>query len=190
MILKRAKKWVRESINYLKESRDYIWLVVAFFFISAIGGFVLYSHLGFLNAILKQIAEEAASYSGAGLIAFIFANNVKSALMGMLFGIVFGIFPAATTFSNGIILGYVMRLAWDDSGIANLWRIFPHGIFELPAIFIALGLGVKLGMFIFARNRRKEFAYRFWSSVKAFMFIVVPLLIVAAIIEGLLITFL
>ena len=65
-----------------------------------------------------------------------------------------------------------------------LWRIFPHGIFELPAVFISLGLGLKLGTFIFQRNKLKAFAEFFWNSLRVFLFIVLPLLIIAAIIEG------
>jgi len=38
-------------------------------------------------------------------------------------------------------------------GYGILWRLVPHGIFELPAVFISLGLGIKLGTFIFREYR-------------------------------------
>jgi stage II sporulation protein M len=89
--------------------------------------------------------------------------------------------------SNGIILGYVMKGVWIDSGISNFWRIFPHGIFELPAVFISLALGLKLGMFVFSKNPGREFLSRLKNSFIIFVVVVLPLLLVAAIIEGILI---
>jgi stage II sporulation protein M len=89
---------------------------------------------------------------------------------------------------NGAVLGYVFSRVYVLYGASDFWRILPHGIFELPAIFIALGLGVKLGFFIFSGNIKQEFLRRFYYSFLVFLFVVVPLLIIAAIIEGLLIT--
>jgi uncharacterized membrane protein SpoIIM required for sporulation len=61
-------------------------------------------------------------------------------------------------------------------------------VFELPAVFISLALGVKLGMFIFSREKGKEFMRRARNSMIIFVCIVIPLLIIAAVIEGLLIS--
>ena len=36
---------------------------------------------------------------------------------------------------------------------SDLFRLLPHGIFELPAIFISLGLGLRFGMFIFQKEK-------------------------------------
>ena len=57
----------------------------------------------------------------------------------------------------------------------------------MPAVFISLGLGLKLGMFIFSKKPGLELRKRFFESLNVFLFIVVPLLIIAAIIEGILI---
>jgi len=70
-----------------------------------------------------------------------------------------------------------------------LWRILPHGIFELPAVFIALGMGLKFGGFIFQKEKIKSLREYFWNSLRVFLFVVLPLLIIAGIIEGTLIFF-
>ncbi|MEI6731787.1 MAG: stage II sporulation protein M, partial [archaeon] len=70
---------------------------------------------------------------------------------------------------------------------SSFWKIVPHGIFELPAIFVSLGLGIKLGAFVFGPERKKEFVRRALASLKVFVYVVLPLLIIAAIIEGMLI---
>ena len=139
---------------------------------------------------MREIVSKTEGLGTLDMILFIFNNNVKSAFFGLMFGILFGIFPLINALFNGLVLGYVFKLAWGISGVNDFWRILPHGIFELPAIFISLGLGLKLGMFFFTKNWKKELKYRFYSSLKAFIFVVVPLLVVAAIIEGFLIMWL
>jgi stage II sporulation protein M len=105
----------------------------------------------------------------------------------MILGIFFGVFPIITIIINGYILGYVALATTNAESFFSLWRILPHGIFELPAVFISLGLGLKLGTFIFHDDKIKSLKEFFVSSIKVFLFIIVPLLIVAAVIEGALI---
>jgi stage II sporulation protein M len=76
-----------------------------------------------------------------------------------------------------------------SSGLTSLLNLLPHGIFELPAIFISLGLGLKLGTTWFKKNIAETFRKYFWESLRVFVWIILPLLSVAAIIEGLLIAF-
>jgi stage II sporulation protein M len=101
----------------------------------------------------------------------------------------FGIYSFFNILSNGIVLGYVFSKLVDASKLTEFWRILPYGIFELPAIFISLALGIKLGMFIFSKEKIAELKIRFKESLIVFVFCVIPLLITAAIIEGVLISF-
>ncbi|NIQ97249.1 MAG: stage II sporulation protein M, partial [Desulfuromonadales bacterium] len=59
------------------------------------------------------------------------------ALFLMVFlGMVFSIFPLLALFANGFIVGAALLyapLSW--------WQLLPHGIFEIPAIFIAAAYG-------------------------------------------------
>jgi stage II sporulation protein M len=86
------------------------------------------------------------------------------------------------------VVGYVYSKAASVGGYGIIWQLLPHGIFELPAIFISLGLGVKLGMFVFEKDKKKAFIERLRKSFFVFLTIVLPLLVIAAIIEGLLIS--
>jgi uncharacterized membrane protein SpoIIM required for sporulation len=165
------------------------------------------------------------------LTSFIFLNNIKSAFFGMIFGVFFGIFPVIVTLVNGYFLGYVSSIAVKEGGAISLLSLLPHGIFELTAIFISLGLGLKLGInplsysikyffpkisnfkFIiclllailfapltligggillifnlkFRKNFFKQFESFFINSIKVFVFLIIPLLMIAAIIESCLI---
>lgn len=189
-IFARVGENLTDSFGYIKESRHYIYFIIWVFLISGLIGFTFSSHFGFIEDLLKQIAEKAIGLNGPDLIMFIFNNNIKSAFLGILLGVFFGIMPFVNALTNGLVLGYVLDKVWHVSGITDLWRILPHGIFELPAIFIALGLGIKLGMFIFSKRKFYELKRRAYESLKVFLFVIVPLLVIAAIIEGLLITFL
>jgi stage II sporulation protein M len=185
---KKVDLW-QESLTYLKEARNYIYFVVILFFISAIIGFAFPGQFVFFNELLKDLSSQIEGKGLLGLTWFILQNNVLSAFMAMIFGVVLGIMPIISVLINGTLLGYVYNLVSAESGFGVIIFLLPHGIFELPAVLISLGLGVYFGMFIFARRgkKKKEFLRRFWSSLKVFLTVVLPLLVVAAIIEGLLI---
>ncbi len=182
-------KQFMEAMSYLKKSRNYFYAITLIFICGGILGFIFSSELGFLDEILKNLLEQIEGLGTWGIILFILQNNLKSAFYGMAFGILLGIFPVAASLFNGLVLGYVMKGVWLDSGLSEFWRILPHGVFELPAIFISLALGVKLGMFVFSKNKGTEFMERAKNSMIIFVFIVIPLLVIAALIEGLFISF-
>ena len=138
---------------------------------------------------INKILEQTQGLSFLELIGFIFLNNLKSAFFGMIFGIFFGIFPIIVSLVNGYFLGYVSYLSVKAGGIISLISLLPYGIFELPAIFISLGMGLKLGGAVFTKNVEKSFKTFFVNSIKVFVFLIIPLLIIAAVIESCLIFF-
>lgn len=185
---KKRSQW-QESLAYLKEARNYIYFVVILFFISTIIGFAFPGQFVFFDELLRDLSGKIEGKGLSELTWFIFQNNVLSALTAMIFGVVLGVMPVISTLVNGVLLGYVYFLASAKGGFGVILYLLPHGIFELPAVLISLGLGVYFGMFIFAGRgkKKKEFLRRFWNSLKVFLMIILPLLVIAAIIEGLLI---
>ena len=99
-------------------------------------------------------------------------------------GIILGIFPIWVSIQNGYIIGFVINKVVALEGPLILWKLIPHGIFELPAIFISIGVGLKIGEKVLKRDSPGVFLL---NSLKVFLLIVLPLLIIAAVIEGLLI---
>jgi len=104
-------------------------------------------------------------------------------------GFFLGIFPAIVSIANGYVLGFVSARVVGEEGVLTLWKLFPHGVFELPAIFISLGMGIKFASFIGYKKKYEKFKEFFWNSFRVFVFVIIPLLVVAAIIEGSLIYF-
>ena len=187
---KIKKSFLREnykkSLDYIRESRKFIWIITIIFFASAIIGFIFHPP-EVTNLILKYIEEILAKTEGMSplnLILFIFFNNIKVGFLGMMYGFALGIFPALSIFVNGYVVGYVSSSAVSSSGLGSLLSLLPHGIFELPAIFISFGMGLKFGTFLFKEEKMKSFQRFFMNSIRVFVFVVIPLLIIAAIIEG------
>jgi len=146
------KEQYKKSWVFIKDSKKFIYLVLVLFFVFVLIGFLMPAPAMVENKImefLKELLEKTKGMDCFEMIRFIFFNNIQSSFTGLIFGVVLGIFPLIATISNGYLLGFVGSMSVSELGIASLWKILPHGIFELPAIFIALGMGIKLGSFVF-----------------------------------------
>jgi stage II sporulation protein M len=139
------------------------------------------------NEQLKQLILEFEGLGSLETICKIFVNNVIASFLGIFLGVFFGIVTLSFIFVNGYLIGYVMDLSVAAAGWEVLWRLVPHGIFELPAVLLSFALGIKLGMFFLDKDPWEELKRRAKESLNVFILIVVPLLVIAAIIEGILI---
>lgn len=172
--------------KFFCESRWHIVFALGIFCLTFLVGFV-YPHF-FRVEIFSFIEELIAMLEGKTtfeLIGFIFFNNFKASLMAIILGIGIGIFPLVTGIVNGYLLGFVSREAVNVGGLSVLWQLLPHGIFELPAILFSIGIGLKIGVSGF--RGWKKLKYNFVESLRFFVFVIFPLLLIAGIIEGLLI---
>ena len=192
--MKRKKKGNYERCwRYLKESRNYFLAASMLLVFSALIGFLFPVFLiDVIRKFIEEILSRTSDLSFFELFLFIFKNNLSTAFFGLFLGVFFGFFPVMLVILNGYVLGFVINLSVGTSGIASLWRLFPHGIFEIPALILSLGLGLKLGMFVFAKagKRKKVLAYNLKNSLRVFVFVILPLLLIAGIIEAWLIIFL
>ena len=186
----KIKNQFREAINYIKETKSHIYGIIFLFLFSVLIGFVFSTELdNKFRPLIKEILSNTEDLNVIELVVFILQNNLQSAILSIIIGMLAGIFPIINAIVNGALIGYVLALTAKTVGFSSWWRLLPHGIFELPAIIIALGLGTKFGFSIFAKakNKKKEFIRRWYNSMNVALLIIVPLLIIAAIIEGILI---
>ena len=178
-----SKNW-----EFLKENYDYVLVALGIFCVFIIIGFAF--PVFFQEEIIefiKQISAELEGKSVFGLMWFIFWNNIRSSFFAIVLGAGVCIFPVFAAVFNGYLIGFISRFAVNSSGIFVLWRLAPHGIFELPAIFLAIGLGIKMGVNVFSKKGRKRFKRDFKESMRFFVFVILPLLVLAAVIEGFLV---
>jgi stage II sporulation protein M len=197
MVRKKSVKKVRKnfiyknfklSLAYLKKSKNYVWFSFALFTLISIFGYffpVFFEEQ--VMQIIENLLNQTTGLNGFELITFIINNNMMSSFYGLILGIFFGIIPIGVILINGYVLGFVANKAVESGGILVLWKLLPHGIFEIPAVMISIGLGLKLGMFFFVyhgKDKRKEIFKWIVDSLRVFFFIIIPLLVIAGIIEG------
>jgi uncharacterized membrane protein SpoIIM required for sporulation len=117
----------------------------------------------------------------------IMTNNISVSLAAFAGGIVAGIGTVYLMFFNGLLIGTV-AIACQRAGMSlSLWSfVAPHGVLELPAIFIAGGAGLLLanGLLTPGFLPRRDSLTLAASRAVRLLLGVIPLLIVAGIIEG------
>jgi len=191
------KEEYKQSWGFIKDSRNFIYVAILLFGIFCVVGFFfedlinLFFNFCFgldLNTkileYIELVLQETEGMGHGQLVGYIFFRNLQSSFIGMLSGIFVGIFPIIALVFNGYLLGFVAFISVKAHGVWVLWRVFPHGIFELPAVFLSLGLGLRLGFSIFSKSERFAFKNSLLNSLRIFLLIVFPLLIIAAIIEA------
>jgi len=119
--------------------------------------------------------------------SFIMTNNLTVSFMAFASGITAGIGTLYLLFFNGIMIGVIgVACATHDMSV-SLWSfVSPHGVLELPAIFIAGGAGLRLAqalLFPGILTRRDSLAVGGTEAVRLLVG-VIPMLIVAGTIEA------
>ena len=121
-----------------------------------------------------------------GLLSWqIFFNNLKVCLILFIGGMTFGAVTLFVLVSNGYVIGNisgVMLRGYDLPVFAA--TIVPHGIFEIAAILMAAALGLQTGraLYLDAQGRDNAGTTCLWYGTR-FVLVVVPLLIIAALVE-------
>ncbi len=197
MAVKNKHSWKHEIHNlfvdswkFICEKRKFIFIPMFVFFAGSLIGFIQADILkGIFKELIKEMTAQSEGLDFIQMFWFIFSNNISSAFIAMILGAFFGIFPLFNALFNGSLLGYVYFEVSKITGFGVIWRLLPHGIFELPAVFISMGLGIYIGSAMFLSEGRKNIILRIKESVKVFLTIVFSLLVVAALIESFLISF-
>lgn len=127
---------------------------------------------------------EKASPVVSSLIA---SNNIRVTIMAFVFGITFGFGTAFVLFTNGVLVGTLLGVC-RLNGMAEQLLVFiaPHGILELTAIFISGGAGLLMGKsLLFPGQFKRLDALKIVAPDALALFVgCVPLLVIAALIEG------
>jgi uncharacterized membrane protein SpoIIM required for sporulation len=117
----------------------------------------------------------------------IMTNNLSVSFAAFAGGILAGLGTVYMMVFNGILIG-VIAVACHQAGMSlSLWSfVAPHGVLELPAIFIAGGAGLLLAKGLLAPGllpRREALAESAALAVRLLLG-VIPMLMVAGLIEG------
>jgi uncharacterized membrane protein SpoIIM required for sporulation len=117
----------------------------------------------------------------------IMTNNITVSFLAFVYGLTGGVLTVLLLVFNGVLIGAVGTACWLNDMSLPLWSfVAPHGVLELPGIFIAGGAGLRLAqglLFPGLLSRRDALVKAGGEAVRLLMG-VVPVLIIAGLIEG------
>ena len=166
--------------------------------LSITGYYVCGKNIDIANNLIgafMDMADDSGLIKDDGQISVValFLNNLRATGMAVVLGIVpFFFLPAIVLLSNGAIMGSAFAVIGQHSD--NLLAYFiggilPHGIFEIPAICLGISMGIIVCLFICQKILDKGKlshirAGEFFKNIgKLFLFVAVPLLMIAAVVE-------
>ncbi len=177
---------------YLGRLKPYLTTSLLLFGIGIVIGLMIMqrypSLAGYFADTLANFVKNFAGMPRIQLAAAIFLNNALKTLFAILFGTLLGIVPAIFLLGNGVALGVAWTLSSDARGPwLSLLSLLPHGILELPAVFLGTSIGLMIGLTAFKRlTRRGEttVASELAQALQYFCTVIVPLLLAAALVEA------
>lgn len=177
--------------DYLRSIGLYIPIMAIIFFAFMYAGYIYSSfNPDFSADLIEEIAEGFKGMIDLPpfLLAFaIFFRNSSLCLITITLGLFIGIVPMGFIVFNGFLVGVVAFEAGQKMGLNYvLLGILPHGVIELPMIIICAAIGFKLGVEVMGKLFKKETDIKkeFFCGLQVFVYMVLPLLFVAAMIEA------
>jgi uncharacterized membrane protein SpoIIM required for sporulation len=117
----------------------------------------------------------------------IMTNNLSVSFMTFASGITGGLGTIYMMTFNGLLIGVIGTACFYSGMSLQLWSfVAPHGVLELPAIFIAGGAGLRLahGLLFPGFLPRRESVTRAGAESVRLLLGTIPLLFMAGILEG------
>jgi len=172
----------------LKGEKILVLVLVGVFLAGILSGYLTFEQSKEeLMPILKGMVRTLLTESKLQTSINIFMNNMTATLAFLVTGFTM-IIPLLIVFSNGYMFGFILKLMeiQDLGWIDFLKAVIPHSIFELPAFFLSAVLGIRIGIGLITASgrRRNEFVRRTKEGIFIYLTVVIPLLILAALVEA------
>ncbi|WP_267641613.1 stage II sporulation protein M [Haloarchaeobius amylolyticus] len=151
--------WTTDALRLAwREHRPYVGFSVALFCLGILAGIAIY------QADIDLFAAMGLESFGDLLpedptATFVFLNNTRVFFIFIFGALTGGLLTLVGLLFNGVIVGYVASLAAAQAGIGFvLLALAPHGILELPALFVASAVGFRvIGVVVnYVLDRRDE----------------------------------
>jgi uncharacterized membrane protein SpoIIM required for sporulation len=108
--------------------------------------------------------KDREGHSAGGMTSFsakLMVNNIGVSIKALAFGVTYGIGTVILLFYNGVILGLVIvDYVMAGQTVFLLGWLLPHGVIELPAIFIGAQAGLVLAGALIGWGRRETLRAR------------------------------
>ena len=117
----------------------------------------------------------------------IMTNNLSVSFTTFALGITAGLGTIWMLAVNGLLIGVIGAATWKAGMALQLWSfVAPHGVLELPAIFISGGAGLEIGRGLLFPGflPRKQSLAQAGARGARLLLGTIPMLVVAGVIEG------
>lgn len=172
--------------EYVRSLKPLFILCLLVFVFSMASGW--YSGEDITHIITQDLAEMLPDIENSditSIFGFILFNNLFVNLLWMILGL-FAVFPSVYFSSfNGFILGaFAYTFAAETSTTLVVVGLLPHGIIEIPTMILSSSVGMGLGYTVINKLRGKGSLRKELNlAIKLYIKRIVPLVILAAIIE-------
>ena len=181
-----------ERRAYLKRLYPYLKTSLVIFGSGIVIGLMAVSHFPLLaqhfESSVVGFIKNFRVLSKLELAAAIFLNNTLKTVLAILLGSLFGIIPAVFLLGNGIALGVIFSLSAQTRGLwLSLLSIVPHGLLELPAVFLGTSIGLMVGSRVmkqFFGRPETTIGSELVQGLRFFITVILPLLFIAALVEA------
>jgi uncharacterized membrane protein SpoIIM required for sporulation len=178
------KTTFHDALKTISEARTWIFVALVLYACAAFVGWTRADNFSFLEAQIERLAAQFADRNAITFIFKIFLHNLIATYFAMCFVVLFGAVPTVIAIFNGLVLGWVIAKSPGGS-TANIWLVLvPHGIFEWPAMSIAWGVGLWRGVGYRFSRTAGTWRERWEAANKIYFTVTLPLLFLAAVIEG------
>jgi len=189
--------WSTYPAVFRRNLKHCLLCVLIFLVAGVVGAVLTYQNPDFKVKLLgPQIVEtidrhEMWTHSIVGIkplaSSAIMTNNMSVGFTTFALGITAGLGTIYMMAFNGLLIGVIGMACWLSGMSVQLWSfVAPHGVLELPAIFIAGGAGLRIaqGLLFPGLLPRRESLAR--SGLEAVQLVIgtVPILIIAGLIEA------
>lgn len=186
----------RKLPQLLRKNSAFLWVAFSIFLVGYLFSF-LYAWIqpetatAFLPPQYLQGgnigAQAPTNWDHPLMSSIILSNNIFVALQVFAYGISAGLGTVYVLLQNGLVLGALSAVVIHQGHALLYWSlILPHGIIELSAIFISGAAGLKIGYGLLFPGfyKRKDALVLQGKEALQLIGAVIPMLIIAAIIEG------
>jgi stage II sporulation protein M len=181
---------LKDFLNYVYSLRWYILVIVIIFAVfTTIGYIVAVTSPSFTDQTISGFKEQVGPLketSALELMLGIFENNAIKCFLVVVLGLALGVAPLLFTVANGLVIGIVVGATIAKAGLLYVMvGILPHGVIEMPMVFLSAAIGLKLGVDVFRAIVLRR--VHLWRDIREglliFTFWIMPLLFLAAFTE-------
>jgi stage II sporulation protein M len=176
--------------GYIRFIWPYLLFITFVFFGSLVTGYISAAHFPSMADALRETFssrfESLMTMNPFYIMFAIFLNNAFVSLLFLVLGLALGVLPVLFIAFNGYLVGVIAYLVAQERGLLFiLLGLLPHWILELPMVFLAASIGLRLGHQVFSAliGRPTHIKREFKEGLTFYFRWILPVLLVAAIIE-------